>query len=129
MMLIKYTIILFSNYLFIISRGQEFLTVAGFDYCETFSPVVKPATIQVILSIAVNNGWKIHQIDVNNAFLNEDLQEEVYMAQPFGFEDNTQPKAVFRLIKSIYGLKQAPRAWFEKLQGVLVGQRVQVCSV
>ena len=59
--------------------AKGFHQVAGFDCGETFSSVVKPATIRVILSIAVDRGWKVHQINVNNAFLNSDLKEEVYM--------------------------------------------------
>lgn len=102
--------------------AQGFHQVAGFDFSETFSPAAKPATIRILLSIAINTNWKIHQVDVNNAFLKDDLKEEVYMTQPFGFEDHNHPTAVRRLIMSIYGLKQAPRAWFEKLQTTLISQ-------
>lgn len=59
---------------------------------------------------------------MSNAFLNGDLKDEVYMAQPFSFEDQNQPTPVYRLIKSIYGLKQVLRAWFEKLQSALLSQ-------
>ncbi|XP_061376329.1 uncharacterized mitochondrial protein AtMg00810-like [Gastrolobium bilobum] len=57
----------------------------GFDYHETFSPVVKPVTIQIIISVALSKGWPIHQLDVNNAFINGDLHEEVFLQQPPGF--------------------------------------------
>lgn len=75
-----------------------------------FSPVVKPATIRVVLSIAPSHYWPIHQLDVRNAFLHGHLNEIVYMHQAMGFKDLTHPNYVCLLKKSLYGLKQAPRA-------------------
>jgi histone deacetylase 1/2 len=91
----------------------------GFDFIETFSPVVKPVTIRLILTIAITHKWSIQQLDVNNAFLNDILEEEVYMTQPHGF-DSTDSTLVCKLHKALYGLKQAPRQWFERLQGALL---------
>ncbi|GJW83223.1 ribonuclease H-like domain-containing protein [Tanacetum coccineum] len=89
----------------------------GVDFDETFSPVVKPATIRTVLSLAVSRQWPIHQLDVKNAFLNGDLSETVYMHQPPGFVDSRYPNHVCLLQRSLYGLKQAPRAWFQRFAG------------
>lgn len=101
--------------------------VAGFDFNEMFSPVVKPTTIRVVLTLALTRDWCICQLDINNAFLNGVLQEEVYMVQPQGFVDEKNPELVCRLHKSLYGLKRAPRAWFDKLHGGLDYFRVHLC--
>lgn len=69
--------------------------------------------------MAVNNDWKLRQVNINNAFLNGDLTETVYMPQPEGFEDKNKPNYICKLRKALYGLRQAPRAWFDKLKGAL----------
>jgi len=81
---------------------------------------VKPATIQSVLTIAVTQGWQLRQLDVNNAFLHGLLNEDVYMVQPPGFKDDTNPQHVCRLNKAIYGLKQAPQAWYSTLRGAIL---------
>uniref|UniRef100_A0A2N9J0D9 Integrase catalytic domain-containing protein n=1 Tax=Fagus sylvatica TaxID=28930 RepID=A0A2N9J0D9_FAGSY len=86
----------------------------GVDFEETFSPVIKPPTVRLVLSLAVSLNWPLRQLDVKNAFLHGTLkEEEVYMTQPQGYIDPTHSDYVCKLQKSIYGLKQAPRAWFE----------------
>ena len=86
----------------------------GVDCDETFSPVVKPATIRAVLEVATTKNWPLHQLDVKNAFLHGDLKETVYMHQPPGFQDKTKPDHVCLLHRSIYGLKQSPRVWYNR---------------
>lgn len=92
----------------------------GRDYTDTFSPVIKSTTIRLVLDIAITRGWPIQQLDVNNAFLQGTLNEEVYMEQPPGFIDLDKRDYVCRLRKAIYGLKQAPRAWYTELKTYLL---------
>jgi hypothetical protein len=87
----------------------------GIDYEETFSLVVKSATIRLVLTIAVSRGWSLRQLDVKNVFLHGVLEEGVYMKQPSGFENPHTPHFICKLDKALYGLKQAPRAWFARL--------------
>ncbi|CAI7839164.1 unnamed protein product, partial [Closterium sp. NIES-54] len=87
------------------------------DYTELFAPVVKPTTLRTLLAGAAIKGWVVKQMDVTTAFLNGVLEEEIFMAQPEGFDDGSG--RVLRLKKALYGLKQAPRQWYLKLRGVL----------
>ncbi|GJV08481.1 ribonuclease H-like domain-containing protein, partial [Tanacetum coccineum] len=96
----------------LVANGSTQLT--GIDVDETFSPVVKPATIRTVLSLALSRHWHVHQLDVKNAFLHGSLSETVYMQQPPGFRDSQHPDHVCLLQRSLYGLKQAPRAWFQR---------------
>lgn len=82
----------------------------GIDYYETFSPVVKVQTLRTIFEIAANHSLSVHQVDINTAFLNGYLDEEIYVEIPPG-RDSFNKQKVCRLKKSLYGLKQAPRAW------------------
>jgi histone deacetylase 1/2 len=104
-----------------VSRYKTRLVAKGYDqtcgiyYEETYSLVAKMTTIRVIIVMAVVKGWSLHQMDVKNVFLHENLQEEVYMEQPLGYVDQTHPNLVCRLKKSLYGLKQAPKPCSDKI--------------
>lgn len=100
--------------------AKGFDQLSGVDYHETFSPVIKPTTIRLVLALAVKFHWNIRQLDVSNAFLHGFLDEEVYMEKPPSFVDSNHPNFVCRLYKSIYGLRQAPQAWFTRLSHALL---------
>ncbi|XP_019083214.1 PREDICTED: uncharacterized protein LOC109125636 [Camelina sativa] len=93
--------------------------IEGEDYGETFSLVAKMGTVRLFLDTALKNGWMVHQMDVHNAFLHGDLEEEVYMRLPPGYQLDDKNK-VCKLKKSLYGLNQAPRCWFSKLASALL---------
>ncbi|CAI7890560.1 unnamed protein product [Closterium sp. NIES-53] len=103
-----------------LERFKSLLVAKGFqqkekvDFGEIFAPVVKPVTLRTVLAGAAVKGWHV----ITTAFLNGILLEDMYMAQPDGYEDGTS--RVCKLKKAIYGLKQAPRCWYEKLEEVLL---------
>ncbi|KAL6980229.1 dynamin GTPase [Sarracenia purpurea var. burkii] len=84
----------------------------------------------MILAIAALRDLEVHQMDVKTAFLNGDLNEEIYMEQPEGFAVPGQEKKVCRLVKSLYGLKQAPKQWHEKFDSAMLsgGFRINECD-
>jgi Reverse transcriptase (RNA-dependent DNA polymerase) len=81
----------------------------GLDYIDTFSPMIKPSTIRLVLSLIVTHNWSLRQLDVNNAFLHGDLNEAIYISQLPDFQDSNYPSHVCHLNKVLYGLKQSPR--------------------
>ena len=86
-------------------------------------------TIKLVLAMAAQFGWKVHQMDVTSAFLNDNLHEEVYMTQPPGFKVAGKDHQVLRLVKALYGLKKAPRAWYIKIDKYLSHQGVKRSSL
>jgi hypothetical protein len=92
----------------------------GIDYHETFAPVTKLETIRTMCALAAHRQLHLHQMDVKTAFLNGDIEEEVYMRQPNGYAVPGTEHLVCKLKRSIYGLKQSPRAWYQKLDAFLL---------
>jgi transposase InsO family protein len=92
-------------------RGQRY----GVDYNEIFSPTIKPATLRTIFALAAQHDLQLRSIDFSSAYLNGDLDEDVYMTQPEGFPQG-RPGQLLKLRKSLYGLKQAGRQWHKKLR-------------
>jgi hypothetical protein len=90
---------------------NEFVQNKGIDFDEIFSHDVKMTSIRTILSLVVVEYFHLEQIDVKTTFLHEDLEEDIYMQQPHGYEFKWKENLVCRLNKSLYGLKQTPRQW------------------
>jgi len=100
----------------IVTRNKARLVAKGYsqeegiDFDETFAPVARLEAIRIFLAYAAHANFKVYQMDVKSAFLNGELEEEVYVAQPPGFEDPNFPEYVYLLLKALCGLKQVPRA-------------------
>ncbi|CAI5963826.1 unnamed protein product [Closterium sp. NIES-65] len=108
-----------------IERYKSRLVAKGYqqkekvDFKELFAPVVKTTTLRTLFAGAAIKGWVVKQMDIVTTFLNGILEEEIFMAQPEGFDDGSG--RVWKLKKALYGLKQAPRQWYMKLRKVLEG--------
>lgn len=98
---------------------KGYAQVEGNDYGETYAHVARMESIRLILAYACSKQIKVYQMDVKSTFLNGDLEEEVYMEQPNGFQVQEVEQYVYRLKKALYGLKQAPRAWYSRLDNYL----------
>ncbi|KAK1417487.1 hypothetical protein QVD17_26616 [Tagetes erecta] len=108
--------------------AKGFQQKKGVDYNEIFSPVVKMTTIRLILSIVAAEGLHLEQLDVKTAFLHGNLDEEIYMAQPEGFQVAGKENLVCKLKRSLYGLKQAPRQWYLKFDDFMVRTGYKRCE-
>ena len=100
--------------------AKGFAQKKGFDFEETFAPVAKLNSIRSIIAMAAAKGLNVHQMDVDSAFLNGQIDCDIYMSQPPGYEDQAHPDWVCKLNKSLYGLKQAGRIWYEVVANFLV---------
>ncbi|GJY22891.1 putative ribonuclease H-like domain-containing protein [Tanacetum coccineum] len=92
----------------------------GIDYDEVFAPVARVEAIRLFLAFASYMGFMVYQMDLKSAFLYGEIEEEVYVTQPKGFEDPHFPKHVYRVVKALYGPHQAPRAWYARLSTFLL---------
>ena len=92
----------------LIAKG--YVQRASVDFDEVFSPIARMESVRLMLALAAHQGWEVHHMDVKSMFLNGELKEEVYIAQPPGFVFNGAEHKVLRLHKALYGLKQTPRA-------------------
>ena len=99
--------------------ARGFSQKEGINYDETFASVARYNSIRVIISLASMLGWKLHQMDVKTAFLKGQIEEEVYIEQPEGFELHGKESHVCKLKKALYGLKQAPRDWYARIDSYL----------
>lgn len=100
--------------------AKGFQQTTRLDYDESFSPVIKSSIVRIVLSIAVHLYWEVRQLDINNAFLNDNLKETMFIHQPEGYIASIKPDYICKLNNSIYGLKQAPRAWYDRLKDTLL---------
>lgn len=91
--------------------AQGFRQKAGIDYQETFAPVIRYDSVRIFLALSAYLHLRVHQMDVNTAFLNSRMTDTVYVKQPPGFLDNRYPDHVWKLTGGMYGLKQAPLLW------------------
>ena len=99
--------------------AKGFTQEDGIDYKETFSPVSKKDSLRIIMALVAHYDLELHQMDVKIAFLNGNLEEEIYMDQPEGFSVKGKEHMVCKLKKSIYGLKQASRQWYLKFNDTI----------
>jgi hypothetical protein len=98
--------------------AKGFLQKQGVDFEEVYAPVSKHTTLRALLAIVAQQDLELHKLDVKTTFLNGELEEEIYMQQPQGYEQGG-PNTVCRLLRALYGLRQAPRAWHRCLTRVL----------
>ena len=92
----------------------------GVDYLETFAPVVKYKSLRILLALANEKRWIVHQMDVTTAFLYGEIDREIYMIPPDGVDTSKDGRKVWRLDRSLYGLKQSPRCWNQRIHNFLV---------
>ncbi|KAL2542955.1 cysteine-rich RLK (RECEPTOR-like protein kinase) 8 [Abeliophyllum distichum] len=109
--------------------AKGFTQSHGIDYHETFAPVAKLNKVRILLSLAVNQDWPLHQLDVKNAFLNGNFKEEVYMEILAGLENPSNSRIVCKLKKLLYGLKQSPHVWFDRFAKAVITNVYSQCQV
>jgi hypothetical protein len=103
--------------------------VEALDFRETFTPIACLEAIRILLAFTTSKGFKLYQMDVKSDFLNDVIQEEVYVSQPPGFENHKYPNRVYKLSKALYGIKQTSRAWYSRLKTFLLDHDYVMGSV
>ncbi|KAD5317329.1 hypothetical protein E3N88_17275 [Mikania micrantha] len=119
-----------------IDKYKAMLVIKGFrqneglDYFDTYLSVTRITSTRLVLATTTLRNLEVHQMDVKTAFLNGDLEEEIYMEQPEGFSAPGQEGKVCKLVKSLYGLKQAPKLWHQKFDQVMLnnGFKINECD-
>lgn len=106
----------------LVARG--FTQKFGIDYLETYAPVANMVSIRMLFSYAAMKNLKMAQFDIKTAFLYGELDEEVYMEQPEGFEEGNDKVCLLK--RSLYGLKQSPRQWNQKFSSFLKEMNLEI---
>ncbi|GKC54886.1 retrovirus-related pol polyprotein from transposon TNT 1-94, partial [Tanacetum coccineum] len=114
----RYTLVIVDDYSRLVARGYN--QQEGIDYDETYALVARLESIRILLAYACALDFNLFQMDVKSAFLNDFINEVVYMAQPLGSIDFEKPDHVYKLKKAFYSLKQAPKAWYDRLKAFLI---------
>jgi hypothetical protein len=109
--------------------ANGYTQVEGLDFGGTYAPVARLEAIRILLAFATHHDFKLFQMDVNSAFLNVPISEEVYVEQPPSFEDPQFPNHVYKLHKALYGLKQASRTWYKFLKEFLLRKGFEIGKV
>ena len=108
--------------------ARRYTQTYDIDHQETFAPVARINTIRILISLAVNLDWPLYQYDIKNAFLHGDLNEEIYMNIPPGYEGKMNKGKVCKLKRALYGLKQSPYAWFGRCTQVMKELGYKPCN-
>jgi hypothetical protein len=109
--------------------AQGFSQVKGLDFEEIFAPVARLEAIMILLAFVASKGFKLYQMDVESAFLNGVIQDEVFIRQSLGFKNPKYPSRVYKLSKTLYGFKQMLRAWYARLKTFLLEHEYMIWSV
>ena len=109
----------------LVIRG--FLQRYGIDFMETFAPTASLAAFRLLVAISVFNGWSLRNLDIITAFLNGNVDTEIYMGVPEGMDIDPK-KFVLKLRRSLYGLKQAPSIWWERMRNFLLKSGFHCCE-
>ncbi|KAK8948569.1 hypothetical protein KSP39_PZI005174 [Platanthera zijinensis] len=104
----------------IVAKGYS--QIPGVDFNETYAPVVRMETIRILLIFVVQHNLPIYQLDIKSAFLNGEIEEDIYVEQPRGYEIQGEEDKVYKLLKALYGLKQSAKAWNGNIDEYLISK-------